>query len=92
MNPQIDFRVSRIFRMDTNGKIRAFVDLKINEAIVLRGLKVVEGERGLFVSMPQEQGKDSRWYDTVRCLSDGIREKINQCILDAYKTEMNGRN
>ena len=76
--------------MDTNGKIRAFVDLKVNDAFIIRGLKVIDGAKGLFVSMPQEQGKDSRWYDTIRCLSDGVRDNISRCILEAYQQENKG--
>ncbi len=92
MEETINFKVSRMFRMDTNGKIRAFVDLKVNDAFIIRGLKVIDGQKGLFVSMPQEQGKDSRWYDTIRCLSDDIRERISQCIIEAYQTEIKGKN
>jgi len=80
----LSLEVARIHKIEGIGKMKAFVDLNINGVLVIRGLKVVEGPDGLFVSMPQEQGKDKKWYDTIRCLSGSFRNNISDCILDAY--------
>ena len=58
--------------------LKAFVDLSISDALIVRGLRVVDGPKGLFVSMPQEQGKDKKWYDTIRCVSPQVRQEIRQ--------------
>lgn len=86
----LDFKVTRIHRLKDNGPMRAFVDMSVNEALVIRGLKVIEGQQGLFVSMPQEKGKDSKWYDTIRCLLPQVRSQINDCILEAYEAGSEG--
>jgi len=82
----LDFKIAKIHRLSDGNHVKAFVDLEINEAILIKGLRIVDGEKGLFVSMPQEQGKNERWYDRVRCLNDDIRWRINQKVLEAYKS------
>ena len=81
----LHFKVDRIHRLPDNGSMKAFVDLSINDVVVIKGLRVVQGQKGLFVSMPQEQGKDKRWYDSIRCLSPEIRDLINEKVLSAYR-------
>ena len=81
----IQLKVDRIHKLSDNGPMKAFVDLSINDVLVIKGLRVVQGQKGLFVSMPQEQGKDKRWYDTIRCISSAIRDRINEKVLTAYR-------
>ncbi len=80
----IDFKVNRIHKLTDNGMTKAFVDLSVNDAILIKGIRVVEGKRGLFVSMPREQGKNNQWYDSVMCLNDQIRSQISDKVLSAY--------
>lgn len=82
----LNIQVSRMYRFDgeSGRPLRAFVDITINDALLIKGIKVVTGRTGLFVSMPQEQSKDHRWYDTVRCLNDDIREEIEEVVMKAY--------
>ncbi len=81
----IQLKVDRIHKLSDNGSMKAFVDLSINDVLVIKGLRVIQGQKGLFVSMPQEQGKDKRWYDSIRCLSPEIRDRINEKVLTAYR-------
>ena len=83
----LNFKIARIHKLSSQGRLKAFVDLSISDALIVRGLRVVDGHKGLFVSMPQEQGKDKKWYDTIRCVSRDVRTEIAQCVLKAYKEE-----
>ena len=83
--PDIQLKVDRIHKLSDSGPMKAFVDLSVNDVLVIKGLRVVQGQKGLFVSMPQEQGKDKRWYDSIRCLSSEIRDRINEKVLTAYR-------
>ena len=47
-------------------------DIVINDAILIKGINVLEGKNGLFVSMPQEQANDKKWYDLIRCLTKDV--------------------
>ncbi len=82
---KLDLKVERIYKLPDHGLIKAFVDLNINELLLLKGLRIVQGQKGLFVSMPQEQGKDKRWYDSIRCLTQDIRVEINEKVINAYE-------
>jgi stage V sporulation protein G len=81
----LDFKIIKIHRFEDGSRLKAFVDLGINDALLIKGIRIVEGEKGLFVSMPQEQGKDDKWYDRVRCLNNDVRQLISQKVLEAYE-------
>ena len=80
----IDIKVIKIHRLTRESRVKAFVDLGINDAILIKGLRIVQGKKSLFVSMPTEQGKNERWYERVRCLNQDIRSLIAQKVLEAY--------
>ena len=82
----IDIKVIKIHRLAQDGKVKAFVDLGINDVLLIKGLRIVEGKKGLFVSMPTEQGKNERWYERVRCLNQDIRSLIAHKVLEAYSS------
>ena len=82
--------VKRMVRFDGTGALRAFADLVIGEALLVKGLRVVEGKNGLFVSMPRQQGKDAKWYDSVVALSKEAKQEIGRVVLEAYEQEAVG--
>jgi len=81
----IDIKVLKIHRLANDSRIKAFADIGINDALLIKGVRVVQGKNGLFVSMPVEQGKNEKWYERVRCLNQGIRQLIADKILTAYQ-------
>jgi len=80
----IDVKVIKIHRLRQESKVKAFVDLGINNALLIKGVRVVQGKKGLFISMPVEQGKNEKWYERVRCMNQDIRSLIAQKVLEAY--------
>jgi len=85
MTPEvIDVKVIKIHRLAQDSRVKAFVDLEFNNALLIKGIRVVQGKKGLFVSMPTEQGKNERWYERVRCLNQDVRSLIAGKVLDAY--------
>jgi stage V sporulation protein G len=80
----IDIKVVKIHRLTQDSRIKAFVDLGINDVLLIKGMRIVQGKKGLFVSMPVEQGKNERWYERVQCLNQDIRALIAQKVLEAY--------
>jgi DNA-binding cell septation regulator SpoVG len=46
---------------------------------------VVDGSKGLFVSMPRHQGKDGKWYDTVTTSTKELKQQLAEVVLEAYK-------
>jgi len=80
----IEIKVLKVHRIDGDNRIKAFVDISINDALLIKSLRIVQGKNGLFVSMPTEQGKNEKWYERVRCLNKDIREEIANTVLAAY--------
>ena len=84
---EMDLEVKRLIRFDGEGALKAYCDLAIAEAFLIKGLRVIEGKNGLFVSMPRQQGKDHRWYDSVVALDKDTKNEVGRIVLDAYQQE-----
>lgn len=82
--PEIVFHVEKMYRLPDAGGLKAFADVCINDALVIRGVRLLEGKKGFFVSMPQEQGKDNRWYDQVVCRSSDVYEALSKKVIEHY--------
>ncbi len=81
------FAVKRLVRFDGDGALKAYCDLSIGSLLLIKGVRVVEGKHGLFVSMPRQQGKDSKWYDSVVALSKAVKQDLDRVVLAAYQQE-----
>ncbi len=79
--------VGRIRRIKDARYLKAFADICLNNEIVVKNLRVINGKTGLFVSMPQHLNKNGRWYDTVYCTTASIRQEIKKRVLAAYEKE-----
>lgn len=77
-------QVSRIYKIDGDTKLKAFVDISL-DGIVIKGLRIVNGSNGLFVSMPRHQGKDGKWYNTVYPVDKEVQKKLSNLVLSAYQ-------
>ena len=76
--------VSHIYKLDTDSKLKAFADVSFS-GVVIKGFSVVNGEKGLFVSMPRHQGKDGKWYDTVYPETKELKQQLSAVVLEAYQ-------
>ena len=76
--------VARLYRLDGDSALKAFVDIIIEGQVLVKGVRVVEGKDGLFVSMPQNQGKDGKWYESVSLLDEGMKQELQEAVLEAY--------
>lgn len=78
-------QVSRIYKLDGDSKLKAFVDVSL-AGFVIKGLRVVEGKNGLFLSMPSHKGNDGRWYNTIYT-SKETHQELTDLVLTAYKEQ-----
>ncbi len=66
---------------------KAFIDLKLDDTLVIKGLTLVEGKKGLFLSFPSTKGKDGKYYNSIYSLDkewlnqlqDACLKKYNEC-------------
>ena len=69
-------------------KVKAYVSIVLDECFIVRDLKVIDGERKLFVAMPSKKMKDGTYRDTVHPLNPETRTRIETSVLKAYEREM----
>ncbi len=77
-------KVVRLHRFDGDSKTKAFVDVSIGDYIV-KGLRIVKGQKGLFLAMPQEKSKDGKWYNSFYPVTKEARASLNDLVLTAYE-------
>ncbi len=77
-------KVVRLHRLDGDFKLKAFVDISIGDFLV-KGLRIVKGNKGLFLAMPQEIGKDGKWYSTFLPVSKEAHANLADVVLAAYE-------
>ena len=86
MKTSIDVTQTRVFPFkNTKSKVRAFAHIVLNNALRLGGLKVVEGENGLFVGYPSEKGKDGNFYSIYNPINRESRSVIQDAVLADYE-------
>ena len=73
-------------------KLKAFASITFDNVFVVRGLKVINGSRGYFVSMPCRRKRDGKFQDLARPISNDLRKKIEDRVLDAFERELNFQN
>ena len=75
----------RVRRVAKEGKMKAVVSITIDEEFVVHDIKVIEGEKGLFIAMPSRKTPNGEFKDIAHPINAETREKIQKAILDAYE-------
>ncbi|MBN1299714.1 MAG: septation protein SpoVG family protein [Melioribacteraceae bacterium] len=77
-------KIARMNPYHGESKTTAFFDLETDEGIVIKGFTLVDGPKGLFVSVPQDKGKDDKYYERVLIPNDK-KKQLNEMALKAYE-------
>lgn len=64
---------------------KAFIELKLNNTLIVKGLTLVEGKKGLFLSYPASKGKDGKYYNSVYSLDKDWNKKLEDTCIKKYK-------
>ena len=75
----------RVRRVAKEGKMKAVVSITIDEEFVVHDIKVIEGEKGLFIAMPSRKATDGEYGDIAHPINSATREKIQNIILEKYE-------
>lgn len=79
----------RVFPVNEE-KLKAYATITFDDCFVVRDLKVIHGNSGLFVAMPSKKRKDGTFKDVAHPLNNEFRSKIEKAVLDAYEAERLG--
>ena len=83
----------RVRRVAKEGKMKAVVSITIDDEFVVHDIKVIEGEKGLFIAMPSRKAADGEYRDIAHPINSATRNEIQELILRkfeetlAYETE-----
>ncbi|RME21415.1 MAG: septation protein SpoVG [Deltaproteobacteria bacterium] len=69
-------------------KLKAYATITFDRCFVVRDLKIIQGNNGLFVAMPSKKRKDGTYKDTAHPLNTETREKIESAVLAEYRREL----
>ena len=75
----------RVRRVAKEGKMKAVVSITIDEEFVVHDIKVIEGEKGLFIAMPSRKATDGEYRDIAHPINSETLEKIQGIILQKYE-------
>lgn len=78
----------RIRKVEKEGKRRAVVSITLDEEFVVHDIKVIEGEKGLFIAMPSRKAADGEYRDIAHPINSQTRERIQKIILEKYEAEI----
>lgn len=84
---------AKIDRLVNVGNVKAIASVSLDGMFVVKNLKVMDGKKGLFVSMPQETftGKDGqkKYSNTFFALTNSAKLELQQSVLDTYQQQLN---
>ena len=69
-------------------RLKAFANITFDDAFVIRGLKLISGNRGLFVSMPSRKRSDGSFQDIAHPINTEMRRHIENMVIEAYEDEI----
>jgi stage V sporulation protein G len=76
----------KIFPVTEAGRLKAYATIVFENSFIVRDLKVIEGHKGLFVSMPSRKKKDGTFRDIVHPLNSEMRQMIEDAIIKEYNS------
>lgn len=69
-------------------KLKAFVTVTLEDALVIHNMKIIHGQRGLLLCMPSRKGPDEKYRDVVHPINNQFRHEIEQNVFAAYEEEV----
>lgn len=75
----------RVRKVESDSKMRAVASITIDDVFVIHDIKIIEGEKGLFIAMPSKKGADGEYRDIAHPINSDTRVMLQEVILDAYE-------
>ena len=75
----------RVRKITKEGKMKAIVSITLDGEFVVHDIKVIEGEKGLFIAMPSKKAADGEYRDIAHPINSSTRDNIQRIILESYE-------
>lgn len=74
----------RVRKIANAGKMKAVVSITLDEVFVVHDIKVIEGDKGLFIAMPSKKATDGEYKDIAHPINSATRDAIQKLVLERY--------
>ncbi|MGL5001271.1 MAG: septation regulator SpoVG [Cetobacterium sp.] len=78
----------RTVKNENELKLKAYADVTFEECFVIHGLKVIDGQKGMFVAMPSRKMPDGEYKDIAHPITPELRKDITDSVIAKYKEVM----
>ena len=75
----------RVRKIEKEGKMKAIVSITLDNEFVIHDIKVIEGDKGLFIAMPSKKATDGEYRDIAHPINSSTRDRIQTIILERYQ-------
>ena len=75
----------RVRKITKEGKMKAVVSITLDDEFVVHDIKVIEGEKGLFIAMPSKKATDGEYRDIAHPINSSTRENLQRVSLESYE-------
>ena len=72
-------------------KLKAFASVTFDDCFVVRGLKIIAGNGGMFVAMPSRKKPDGTYQDIAHPINNDMRDKLEQMVISEYERVRSGQ-
>ena len=78
----------RVRKLTKEGKMRAVGSVTFDNEFVVHDIKIIEGEKGLFIAMPSKKATDGEYRDIAHPINSETRDRLQQIILEKYEESL----
>ncbi len=75
----------RIRKVEKEGKMKAVASITIDNEFVVHDIKIIDGDKGLFIAMPSKKTLDGEYRDIAHPINSETRDRIQQSVIQAYE-------
>ena len=74
----------RVRKLTKEGKMKAVVSVTFDDVFVVHDIKVIDGDKGLFIAMPSRKSSDGEYRDIAHPINTQTRDRLQKIVLEAY--------
>lgn len=75
----------RVRKLTKEGKMKAVVSVTFDDVFVVHDIKVIDGDKGLFIAMPSRHAGDGEYRDIAHPINSDMRDRLQSEILAKYE-------
>ena len=75
----------RVRKITKEGKMKAVVSVTLDNEFVIHDIKVIEGDKGMFIAMPSRRSADGEFRDIAHPINTATRDHLQAVVLEAYE-------